>query len=227
MREEIANLVHPVFNYGLNLQKRLHKGDKPLLDVEQGALKGLLLSNVEARRWASYGGDAPVETLGAPAGETGRHGEQFLGIRYALVCWLDELFTLDSPWQAEWNERKLEVTLYGTNDRAWKFWEQARRADTRSDVDALEGYFLCAMLGFTGELRESPDKLRAWTAATQSSLVQSRSRDWIPPPELDPPTRVPPLHGRERMQRMLLVAAVSLLVLIPVVVFLIVQSLAG
>ena len=42
--------------------------------------------------------------------------------------WLDELFILYSSWESAWNERKLEGSLYGSNDRAWRFWEQARIA---------------------------------------------------------------------------------------------------
>lgn len=114
---EIPDLFHPVFAYGLQLKARLESGERPVFDAEQGVLKGLLLSETEARRWSGYGGDT------GPAGLEGgaRRGAQFLGVRYALVCWLDELFTLDSPWQGQWNEHKLEVALYGTNDRAWKF----------------------------------------------------------------------------------------------------------
>ena len=47
-----------------------------------------------------------------------------LDIRYAMVCWIDELFILNSVWGTQWNEQKLEVDLFGTNDRAWKFWEK-------------------------------------------------------------------------------------------------------
>ena len=65
-----------------------------------------------------------------------------------MVCWLDELFLVDSAWDARWNESKLELALYGTNDRAWHFWEQARLADTRPGTEALSAFFLCVMLGF-------------------------------------------------------------------------------
>jgi type VI secretion system protein ImpK len=191
MQEEIANLVHPVLACGLRLKERLQQGDKPLLDVEQATLKGLLLSEAEARRWTSFGGEAgaggPGELAAPGAGRRGGE-QQFLGIRYALVCWLDELFTLDSPLAGAWNERKLEVALYGTNDRAWKFWDQARRAETL------------------------PER------------TQVRGQQWDGPAELDPPTRVPPLHGREKLQRMVLTGGVALLVLIPILAFFVVRQ---
>jgi type VI secretion system protein ImpK len=228
MQEEVANLVHPVLTYGLRLRERLEAGESPVLEVEQAALKGLLLSESEARRLPTFGGDAPPVVLPAAerAPEHGRReGGQFLGIRYALVCWLDELFTLDSPWEARWTEWKLEAALYGTNDRAWRFWEQAEAAEIRPEGDALEVFFLCVMLGFCGELREEPDRLSAWVTATQARLVQARGQDWAAPPELDPPVHVPPLWDQERLQRLLLAGGVALLLLLPVATFVLVRRL--
>src|SRR5689334_16971706 len=147
MQESIAQLVHPVFGYGLQLKERLARGEALTFEIEQAALKGMLLSEIEARRWADFGGE------GDQAGR-GRGGQQFLGIRYALVCWLDEVFIRDSPWSARWNERKLEVALSGTNDREGKFWEQAKLTEARSGSDAIEVFFLCVMLGFRGEVVE-------------------------------------------------------------------------
>jgi type VI secretion system protein ImpK len=210
MQEAIALLVHPVFGYGLRLKERLDRGDEPPLELEQAALKGLLLSDIEARRWPEFGGDADSQ-----GGGRGRDAQPFLGVRYALVCWLDELFIVGSRWSARWNERKLEVALYGTNDRAWKFWEQARLAEARAGRDALEAFFLCAMLGFRGELAEQPERLKAWAAAARAQLARAKGQDWAPPPELVPPSQVPPLEGRKRFLRMVAVAGVLLLVLVP------------
>jgi type VI secretion system protein ImpK len=221
VRDDIANLVHPVLTYGLGLKARLDAGAVPDLDIEQATLKGLLLSENEARRLSLFGGDSRDDG----AAESLRRGGQFLGIRYALVCWLDEIFTLDPHWQAEWNERKLEVALYATNDRAWKFWEQARQAEARPEVDALEVFFLCVMLGFAGELREEPERLESWVIATQHRVIKARGRDWAYPPARDPETHVPPLHGRERLQRVLLLGGLALLILIPVLAFVVVQTI--
>ena len=210
MQEALANLVHPVLAYGLRLKKRLGRGEAPTFEIEQAALKGLLLSDIEARRGADFGGD------GDPGAESrGRSGPAFLGVRYALACWLDELFVLDTPWSGRWNERKLEVALYGTNDRAWKFWEQARLAESRGGVDAVEIFFLCVMLGFRGEFREEPERLQAWVAAARSQITRRRLQEWPYPPELEPPSSVPPLNGTGRFRRMLVVAGVSLVVLVP------------
>jgi type VI secretion system protein ImpK len=227
MKEEIANLVHPVFNYGLRLKERLARSEATDMETEQATLKGLLLGENEARRVADYGGDRASDqsTMGRPMDTARRGGDHFLGIRYALVCWLDETFIVDSPWAQEWNEHKLESMLYGTNDRAWTFWEQARKAEARPGGDALEVFFLCVMLGFRGEYREQPDRLQAWVAATQARIAKMQAPE-MPgmPPELDPPIYVPPRYWRDRMQRMVVVAAVVALCLIPVVAFVLVNQ---
>ena len=222
MQDTISSLVHPILAYGLDLKGRLDRGESPTIEIEQAALKGLLLSEVESRRYAAFGGD--VEKVGDES--RGRGSQTFLGIRYALTCWLDELFIVDSPWSKAWNERKLEVAFYGTNDRAWKFWVQARLAEGRPGIDALEVFFLCVMLGFRGELREEPERLRAWAAAAQTQVARGHGQKWPVPPELEPASNVPPLHGADRLRRFTVVAFVFLLVLIPVST-LFVQSLVG
>jgi type VI secretion system protein ImpK len=213
MREEIANLVHPVLARGLDLRERLLRGEEPTFEAEQAALLGLLLGEREARRWPEYGGDdfAPVSASEvSPAGP-------FLGARYALVCWLDEMFILDTPWSQRWNESKLEMRLYATNDRAWKFWEQARLAAERQGVDALEAFFVCVMLGFTGDHGDGSAELTSWIAATREQLRRTGQGQWRSPPGMELATSVPPLRGRAALRRMLLVASAVLLAAVPVV----------
>jgi type VI secretion system protein ImpK len=224
MRDEIANLVYPVLDHGMGLKDRLERGLSPDFELEQMELKRLLGSEGDARRLSDYGGESVIGHSVGVARSAQRGSDAFLGIRYALVCWLDELFVLDSAWSTEWNERKLEVALYGTNDRAWKFWEQARRAETQPGGDALEVFFLCVMLGFRGDLREDATKLQAWVAGTQIRVAKSQAQEWQVPPELQPPTNVPPLRGRDRLQRMVLIVGLVLLIVIPLTTFLLVTG---
>lgn len=219
MQESIAQLVHPVFSYGLQLKDRIARGEMPTFEIEQAALKGLLLSDIEARRWPDFGGDGDL-----PGEGRGRGGQQFLGIRYALVCWLDELFIVDSSWSTRWNERKLEVALYGTNDRAWRYWEQAKLAETRAGRDAIEVFFLCVMLGFRGEVVEEPERLRGWVAAARTQLGRVKGQEWVAPPELVPPSHVPPLVGRQRLRRMVVTGCVTLGVLVPLMAVLLIWN---
>jgi type VI secretion system protein ImpK len=218
MREEIANLVHPVLARGLDLRDRLLSGEDPPFEVEQSALISQLKSEREARQWPEFGGDDPDARHPVRASGPADTGEQerFLGARYALACWLDEMFILDTPWSQHWNEYKLEMRLYGSNDRAWRFWDQARLAASQAGGDALEVYFLCVMLGFTGQYAEQPDQLAAWITTTRTQLTHIREAQWRPPPGLEVLTRVPPLRGRWALKRMLLVTSATLLALVPV-----------
>jgi type VI protein secretion system component VasF len=86
-------------------------------------------------------------------------------------------------------------------------------------VDALEAFFLCVMLGFSGELTEDAYRLAEWLAQTRQQLSQARAREWPTPPAREPVTRVPPLTGRARLRNMLLVAAATLLALVPAVAY--------
>ena len=228
MQDHIAQLVHPVFHYGLELRQRLQRGESPDLEAEQTALKDLLLSDLESRGQAEFGADPLQVAHGftdAPDPTAPNRG-QFLGIRYALVCWLDELFTTDRVWQQAWNERKLEVELYGSSDRAWKFWQQASLAQARPSTDALEAMYLCVALGFRGQLRDQGERLQPWIAAAKLRLGKVQEVEWPYAAEPEPPTNVPPLHGHAQFRRMVVTGWVALLLFIPMVSFLIVHRLA-
>src|SRR4051812_42059759 len=105
MREDLAEQVYPFFRQGLNLQQRLKAGEHLDLLKEQTELK---------RRLRAIPGEPPDRT-------SLQDSNAFLGVRYPLVCWIDEIIILDSPWKEEWNERKIEESLYGTNERAYRF----------------------------------------------------------------------------------------------------------
>jgi type VI protein secretion system component VasF len=144
-------------------------------------------------------------------------------VRYLLACWLDEFFIGYTPWAERWKERKLETALYGSNERAWKLWEQARQAERRSESDPQEVFYLSVMLGFRGDMEREPAALQAWAEAARAR--HGRLRPWAAPPEQEPPTDVPPLRWRSRLRRTVLVGGLLLLVLIPLVTFFIARQL--
>jgi type VI secretion system protein ImpK len=209
MQDSLANYVYPVLDYGIRLKERLDRNEDADFDRERATLKSLL-TNPESLRVPEFGGDVDTRSLVVSR----RSADSFLGIRYALVAWLDDIFILDSPWSRLWNERKLETDIYGTNVRAELFWDQARRAEARATTDALEAYYLCVMLGFRGELADHPEKVEDWAKAAQARISRGQGQEWVMPPELEPPVNVPPLYGRERMQRLVLVGGAFVLVLI-------------
>ena len=230
MRDAIAQLVHPVFAHGLQLQSRLRSGERPDLDQEQAILKDLLLSDFESLRWREFGGDAASGHMasGADSIDMREHAaDHFLGIRYLLTCWLDEMFCNESEWGVRWNEQKLEVELYGTNDRAWKFWEQAKIARSRPGIDAVEVAYLCVSLGFRGQLRNDGRQLRTWIDSAKRRLGKVDELTWKHPADFLPPAQAPPLLGRRKLRRMALVAWISLLVLAPALSFLLVYKLGS
>ncbi len=235
MREELARIVFPVFSYGQSLRQRVEMGDQPEMEVEQAQLKRLLLSDLEAQHTADFGGERYIVDGGTAVGlrpsmnVPGASKETFLGARYALVCWLDEIFILDCPKTRDfWNEWKLEPLLYPPSaERAWRFWEQAQKAQARPGADALEVFYLCVMLGFRGDLREQPDKLNAWVAATQTRIDRVQTDAWVPPSDAgDPPGNAAPRRARERLQNMLVAASLVILAWVFVGAFLLVQEIA-
>ncbi len=205
VQEDVAQAVYPVLEHVLNVRQRLHRGEEPDLAAERATLERMLDVDREARRYSDLAAE--------------------LDIRYALVCWIDELFIQEPRWGQAWNERKLEVTVFNSNDRAWKFWEKARRALTRSEHDALEVFYLTVMLGFRGELRERPEELRSWSSAAKVQLSRSQTRSWAAPPDLEPPTQVPPLQQRERLRSLVMRASIVLVLAVPLVVFSVIRLL--
>jgi len=198
MRDEIADLVYPIVAFAVQTLNSVQRGDRIEMAGVQSELRGLLKTLAEAQRWPDFGGD----------------GDRFLGIRYGLACWLDEIFLRDSPWNAEWNERKLEESLYGSNERAWKFWFQAKLAQMRPGTDALEAYHLLVMLGFRGEGPEKPETIETWRDAVETQLARVQNQPWSGPQELPPDLVTTPRRGRERLRTvlMLLIGLAALVV---------------
>jgi type VI secretion system protein ImpK len=214
MRADIANVVYPVFSYGIRLKESLAAGETPEFQNAQKELLGLLQACGQVQKWADVNPNRSMDVL-----STGRPAQDFLGIRYALVAWLDEIFIADSPWKAEWTEHILELQSYRTRDRAWKFWEQAKKAETQPATDSLEVYYLCVILGFRGDFEESPDRIRAWLDSAKAQIDKSEEQEWQGPVDSQPPTHVPPLTGASRLQRMVTIVGLSMLLLIPAAMF--------
>jgi type VI secretion system protein ImpK len=197
MRDELADVVYPTVTYALQVRAGLERGDDLNMAAVQSELRTLLKTANEAVRWPEYGGD----------------GDRYLGIRYALACWIDEMFILDSPWGSAWNERKLEESLYGSNERAWKFWFQAKLAQARPGTDALEAFYLCVMLGFRGEGPEKPDTVATWRDAVENQLARVYNQPWPGPQELQPELNALPRRAKGRL-RQLLIGVMGLVALV-------------
>jgi type VI secretion system protein ImpK len=205
VRDEVANVAFPILDAGLSLKESLQKGARKELASEQARLRTML---------GRVDGSGNVDP--------------FLGFRYALACWLDEIFTsADSLWLGEWKDSKLETALYRTNDRAWKFLEQAELALARwEENDDLEVFLLCVMLGFRGNWSTEQPRWKQWFDEAQHRLdqAQKEAKDLR---ELPPPTELGPLRGKEQWQRVLLVLWGLLLLLAPFIGFVLVLTELG
>jgi type IV/VI secretion system ImpK/VasF family protein len=230
MQDKIARQVHQVFGYGLELKERLERGDRPHFEAEQTKLRGLLLGDSELRYIPEYAGELASQTAQNIRTSQGamRGAEPFLGIRYALTCWVDEIFISDSPWRDQWTESMLEVTLYGGSSlRGVRFWEQAKKAEARPGTDGLEVFLWCVMLGFRGEPAAAGINPPQWIEGVRKRVLTGYAQEFAQPQEKDPPTFVPVLRGRERFGTMLRVAAAFAAVIAFAVTFFLFKGQAG
>ncbi|MSU79253.1 MAG: hypothetical protein EXS16_14320 [Gemmataceae bacterium] len=217
MRKEIADLVFPVFRKSIE-SKEMLATDADALDFLDGQKK--LFTLLQAPVPEGLRQDVIGDTRSSDIAVSSTRG-WFLGLRYALACWLDEIFISDSTWQNKWNDSKMETTLYGMNERASEFWTQAQRAHDRPTRDALEVYYLCAMLGFRGEMIDRPEELNAWRESVESQITGGEGREISVPPGLPVIPNVPKLKGAADMQKWVMVTTVIALMLIPLLIVLV------
>lgn len=229
MREPLASFVTPILRTALRTADDFRHGTGLPFEA---AREVLLEQFRELGSQFQFGVPTGlrINTMGefdllAMAGSGRQMAENYLGVGYALACWVDELFTLNSPVAAQWNERKFEVEFFSTNDRAWRFWQQARLAADRTQDDDLEAFYLCVVLGFRGEWVESPAELKAWLGSTRERLLKGLRQEWASPSALNPPMRVPLRYGKVRLRQMALVAVLATLVLIPVAAMVVARQL--
>ncbi|MBY0513366.1 MAG: DotU family type IV/VI secretion system protein [Gemmataceae bacterium] len=219
MREEYVRQLYDVLLFGLKVRDQVAAGDRPSLGATQARLKSLLGSSQAGAPWG--GGADPNRSVSTGVGDG---GGDFQGVRYALTCWLDEVL-IEAGWR-EWDENKLENALYRTNIRYSNFWTQARLAEAiPGSAEALEAFLLGVLLGFRGEMGETPDKLREWVSATRRRVTGGLGKDVGSPPERVPVSNVPPLTGVEAYKKMTQRLLGGVLVAVPVAAFLVVVLL--
>lgn len=210
MAHELTSHVLDVLAYGLNLKQRILNGESVLLDAESTRLKTMLLADGAVRGHPDYGDNSP-----RPVQPTSM---DFLGVRYALAAWLDEIFINDvagtnSSWSRAWKEKSLEAEIYGgAQERAWRFWLQADLAEKRPGSEAVEAYLWCVMLGFRGEpTMVNPAE---WVERVRRRVITAHQQEFRMPADLGMKTNVPALRGRDRFRtagRALMVVAAAAL----------------
>ena len=218
MRKEIADYVFPVLRAAIEYKEGL-RSNESVWRFRFGECQKKML----ALLLAPVADPLRPDVLGDQTG--------FLGIRYALACWLDDIFILDSVWREQWNANKMEYALYKLNKRNNEFWEQAQRAQTRPTRDAIEVYYLCVMLGFRGKMHEKLIELNAWRDSVQTQITEPEAREYVAPQGLVvPPTVDKTLVGEQQMQtwlkRLTIVGAIVLAVVAALTVFMVAPLLS-
>ena len=180
MHAPIANAVFAVFNRALALRDRLQEGEPLTWHEEQLALKQLLTPFVvnaddEGRQLET--GEQAFSELGSQQ-ERRRQARATIG--YALTCWLDEWLRQDPRL-----ETRLQLAeMYAGYDGGARFWDEARYAETRNDLDTLAAMYLCVMLGFRGAWRDKPAQLDAWATRVRTKLERA-ANTWTMPAGLE------------------------------------------
>ncbi len=180
MRTAVAALVQPIFDAGISLRDRLEASEPLEWDRERALLKSLLARlQVEATE-DENGFDFSMPDHPAEQSRLTRNT-----MRYALTCWLDDFLGYHSAWGLRWRQETLESELFLARASERKFWDEARYARTRGDVESLEVMYWCALLGYRGEWRSDPNRVAAWAARVRG-IIEQQAQTWTMPASLAP-----------------------------------------
>lgn len=215
-----------IINFGMSQYNKVLAGDNPDMDLVQNKLIRRLDQLVPtvsrhfnpSRLNEANGGGSQITNLPS--------SDDVPGIcRYLLTCWLDELFVFESPWSRRWNENKLELALYGTNDRAWRFWDYVHCQPAGSDYQLKTVAISCVLYGFQGQMAESRTELNKWYDDWRTDVIQHSIESWNAPPDLPIAANVPALKGSDELELSIKVALLTAIVMIPMMSFLILYAL--
>ena len=189
MTPKLARAVDPIFLYTLELLDRIARHEPVSPQEEQLRLRALI--------------DQADALLGAEP--------EWDAAKYALVSWVDEVL-LDTPWEGQdwWSNNVLEVALFNSRLCNERFYLRAVESTALSRRDALEVYYVCAVLGFRGLYRDPeasrfliqshnlPEDLETW--ARQSALSIRLGQGRPPLGRLGPEIPgAPPLPGKSHV----------------------------
>lgn len=174
------------------------------------------------------------------------HAESLLGqthdwilAKYALVCWIDAML-IGAPWEGnrEWTENPLEVVWWRAHPdpnvvdyrQAYvEFYRKGRHAAALPNKDALEVFYICAVMGFRGMYGDNagmmhaqsegfPPRLDDWARQTAASIQLGQGR---PPIHEKPklPNGAFPLNGRSAMISMSVFGVVTFGIALGILLF--------
>ncbi|MBX6313762.1 MAG: DotU family type IV/VI secretion system protein [Isosphaeraceae bacterium] len=198
MKEPFSQLVTPVIQYVIDLQRRLQRGEDPGLREVRDQLLGLL---DEAEQRATAASDLAADYDLA---------------KHALVYWIDEVL-INSRWSqaADWREHILEWDFFRERLGGEKFFDKAEEAERRAGTDPLEVFFLCVALGFQGKYAARRPELQRWAARVFGRIAAGASPpERFLPDDPDDATNAPlqPLPGKTVLLAVSVLTSVTVLV---------------
>lgn len=180
MQAATADFVQPIINAGITLYDRLDAGEPVEWDHERAILKKLLGMLPADQPAVALGPDEIDFGFSTPDDAAERSRLTQAAIGYALTAWLDDFLSQHSTWGPRWRADTLEVELYGSHTSSSKFWDEARYAETRGDLDTLEVMYWCVMLGFRGDWNAKPQQLEPWAKRVRV-LLEPPAQAWAMP----------------------------------------------
>jgi len=167
MTPQCAKAIDPVFLYVLGLLDRISSDENPSPQDEQARIEAVL------------------DRAGLAVG----HSAEWELAEYALLCWIDEVL-IESPWSGHswWLNNTLEFKRRKTTLANEQFYVRAKEASTLKSRDALEVFYVCAVLGFRGlyrdpqaaavlaESRGLPPDLETWAKQSAMSIRLGQGR---------------------------------------------------
>lgn len=114
------------------------------------------------------------------ARDAGFESEACKNAEFALVAFLDEAVTsLPFSDKDAWLTNPLQSELFGLNYAGEEFFrrlEELRRR-TQENIQVLEVYYLCLVLGFKGKYHlDNPEGLRQLVEETKADILRSKER---------------------------------------------------
>ncbi|MCY2996120.1 MAG: DotU family type IV/VI secretion system protein [Planctomycetota bacterium] len=186
MTPRFAQAIDPIFLYVLDLLDRIGRGEKTVPPDERLRIRALI--------------DQAEAVVGA--------GPEWDSAKYALASWIDEVL-VDTPWDGRvwWSNNVLEMEYYSTRTCFEQFYMRAQEATTLARRDALEVYYVCAVLGFRGLYRDPataesflqayglPPDIEAWAKQAAMSIRLGQKRPALSGPRHEL-SGAPPLRAR-------------------------------
>jgi len=136
MSPRIAEAVDPIFLRVFDLLDRIDAQDLVVVSEEFRLLEAVF---ADADRFMA------------------RNNIEWEHVKYAIATWIDEMLiqAYDWPGKEEYKKKRMEVRLFDTMNASFDFFKRAQRAADDLQPDAVEAFYLSAMMGFQGIYAEA------------------------------------------------------------------------